>query len=85
MVVLAGFVMILFAASADGYLHRACRFAPAVLLLPIGIELFLRTHTDTLTVSIWHLAAEIVLLCVFAVTAATVARKMARQGTPGDE
>lgn len=84
-VVLAGFVMILFAASADGYLYRACRFAPAVLLLPIGIELFLRTQTDTLTVSIWHLAAEIVLLCVFAVTAATVARKMARQGTPGDE
>ena len=63
-----GLVFVVFALVKDKAIHQIHRFvACASVVVLVGLELFLRTQIDVLSVSIYHFIAEIAALCYLCV------------------
>ncbi|MBQ8836403.1 MAG: hypothetical protein IJ002_02715 [Clostridia bacterium] len=71
-----GFVLIIFALAKDKLIHKAHRFAIGAFVIFSGVELFLRTQVDVLSVNIYHFLVEIAVLCYFAMLVACVAKRI---------
>lgn len=71
-----GFVLMIFALTGDRMISRVHRSAIGGFVILGGVEIFLRTQVDFLSVKIYHFVAEIAVLCYFAVLVACVAVKM---------
>ena len=78
---IVGFVLIIFALVKDKLIHKAHRFAVCAFAVLGGIELFLRTQVDVLSVNIYHFIAEIIALCYFVAIVACVSKRMDREVT----
>ncbi len=72
---IVGFVLVIFALVKDKLIHKAHRFAIGAFAVLGGIELFLRTQTDVLSVNIYHFIMEIIVLCYFAVLITFVGKR----------
>lgn len=72
---IVGFVLIIFALVNDKLIHKVHRFAVGAFAVFGGIELFLRTQMDVLSVNIYHFIVEIIVLCYFAVLVACVSNR----------
>lgn len=69
------FVLIIFALAKDKLIHKAHCFAVGAFAVLGGIELFLRTQMDVLSVNIYHFIVEIIVLCYFTVLVACLSKK----------
>lgn len=76
---IVGFVLMIFVLTGDRMISKAHRLAISGFVILGGIELFLRTQEDFLTVKIYHFVAEIAVLCYFAVLVACVAVKIKKK------
>ena len=76
---IVGFVLMIFALTGDRMISNVHRLAISGFVILGGIELFLRTQEDFLTVKIYHFVAEIAVLCYFAVLVACVAVKVKKK------
>lgn len=69
-----GILLIVFALVGDGVIGRANRLAVFAVAVLGGVEIFLRTQVDVLTVNIYHFIAELILLFYLAVLVARLAQ-----------
>ncbi len=76
---IVGFVLMIFALTKDQMICKAHRWAIFGFVILGGVELFLRTQVDFLSVRIYHFVAEIIVLCYFAVIVACVAVKVKKK------
>ena len=76
---IVGFVLIIFALVNDKLINKAHRFAIGAFAILGGVELFLRTQIDALSVSIYHFVTEIIVLCYFAILLVCVSKKMKKE------
>jgi len=73
---IVGFVLLIFALVKDQMICKVHRFAIGAFVILVGVELFLRTQVDFLSIRIYHFVAEIIVLCYFAVILAFVVKRV---------
>ena len=72
---IVGISLIIFALVKDRFVHKVNRLAVVVLVVLGGVELFLRTQVDYLTVNIYRFIVEIAVLCYIAALVARVGKR----------